>query len=81
MRAGITDFAPHSFRGVAACAMLQNGMTLEDVMKKAGWSNAKTFQRFYHKPVLCEHKGQIVRKKDSRQKLMSIFIVKKEGDK
>ena len=36
MQAGVTDFTPHSFRGVAACAMLQNGMTLEDVMKKAG---------------------------------------------
>ena len=50
--AGIEDFVPHSFRGAAASAMLSSGMTLEDVMKKAGWSNALTFKKFYHKPVL-----------------------------
>ena len=49
--AGIDNFKPHSFRGAAATAMLNSGMTLEDLMKKAGWTQARTFQRFYHKSV------------------------------
>ena len=42
--AGIEDFAPHSFRGAAASAMLSSGMTSEDVMKKAGWSKGNNIQ-------------------------------------
>ena len=34
--AGIKDFSPHSFRGASATAMVQSGLTLEDILKKAG---------------------------------------------
>lgn len=46
--AGIHDFDSHSFRGAASSAMIQSGMSIEDVLIKAGWSNAKTFKRFYY---------------------------------
>jgi hypothetical protein len=36
--------------------MLREGCTLEHIMKSAGWSNAKTFQKFYNKPVVSAEK-------------------------
>jgi site-specific recombinase XerD len=54
--AGIKGFSPHSFRGAASSAMLREGCTLEHIMKSAGWSNAKTFQKFYNKPVMSAEK-------------------------
>ena len=50
--AGTEDFAPHSFRGAASSAMLKGGMTLDDILKSAGWTNAITFQKFYNRPVM-----------------------------
>lgn len=48
---GIEDFAPHSFRGAAASAMARGGVSLAEIMKKAGWSNASTFRKFYFRSV------------------------------
>jgi site-specific recombinase XerD len=49
LKAGITDFAPHSFRSASSSAMIRNGVSLEAVLKKGDWSNAKTFQKFYNR--------------------------------
>ena len=43
VKAGITDFAPDSFRGADSSAMEGSGISLEEVLKKAGWTNATTF--------------------------------------
>ena len=45
--AGITDFTAHSFRSVASSAMAKAGVSIQDKMKKAGWTNAETFCKFY----------------------------------
>ena len=50
--AGIDNFTSHSFRGAAASAMLKCGVSVDHIMKTAGWSNATTFQKFYNKPVV-----------------------------
>ena len=49
--AGITEFAPHSFRGAASSAMFRCGVPLGTILKTAGWSRAQTFQRFYNRPL------------------------------
>ena len=49
--AEIQNYGPHSFRGAASSAMLRSGVSIEDIMKTAGWSKASTFQRFYNKPL------------------------------
>ena len=51
--AGIdTDvFGPHSIRGAASTAAASHGVSLEKILSTAGWSNASTFARFYHKQV------------------------------
>lgn len=56
--AGIKDFAPHSFRGASSSAMLRSGVSVDDIMKSAGWSNASTFQKFYNKPLVSDVKGK-----------------------
>jgi site-specific recombinase XerD len=52
--AGISGYAPHSFRGASSSAMLCSGISVEDIMKSAGWSNASTFHKFYNKPLVSE---------------------------
>ncbi|KAK7487404.1 hypothetical protein BaRGS_00021366 [Batillaria attramentaria] len=47
--AGIENCTPHSFRGASASAMMKSGVTLADICKKAGWSNASTFYKFYYR--------------------------------
>ena len=49
--AGIQNFGPHSFRGAASSAMLQSGVSLEAILRTAGWSKARTFHMFYNKPL------------------------------
>ena len=50
--AGIDNFSPHSFRGAAASAMLKSGISVDHILKTAGWSNASTFHKFYNKPMV-----------------------------
>ena len=38
IHAGITNFAPHSFRGASSSAMLKSGVAVQDILKVAGWS-------------------------------------------
>ena len=47
--AGIEDFTAHSYRSVASSAMAQAGVSIQDIMKKAGWTNANTFYKFYYR--------------------------------
>lgn len=44
-------FKPHSTRHAASTAAFQANVPMHDILKKAGWSNANTFKRFYYKHV------------------------------
>jgi len=50
--AGVQGFTAHSFRSASSSAMLKTGVCIDDILKSAGWSNAKTFQRFYNRPTV-----------------------------
>ena len=52
-RAGIdvSVFKPHSVRSASSSAMLREGTPLEKVLKRAGWSSASTFYRFYNRKI------------------------------
>ena len=54
--AGMTDFAAHSFRGADASAMVTSGVALDDVLQKAGWTNAATFRTFYYRETCNENR-------------------------
>lgn len=55
--AGITDFTAHSFRSASSSAMAEAGVSVQDIMKTAGWTNASTFHKFYYKPVIQKNKN------------------------
>jgi integrase len=51
MKAGIdSSFTTHSTRAVATSLAKQKGVSMDRIAKSAGWSNAKTFFRYYKKP-------------------------------
>ena len=52
-RSGINTevYKPHSTRMASTSHAFQKGLSLEVIMAAAGWSQAGTFAKFYHKPV------------------------------
>ena len=45
-------FGPHSTRAASTSAMTIAGCSVDAIMTSAGWSNAKTFQKFYNMPII-----------------------------
>lgn len=83
-KAGIQNFAPHSFRGASASAMLKCGVPLDDILKTAGWTRASTFYRFYNKPVIANLKGTSVSGAGSvggQSNLLNYFTCYKQSQK
>ena len=54
--AGIdTDYYKgHSTRAASCSKARMNEVSIEEIMKNAGWSNCETFHKFYNKPVLMD---------------------------
>ena len=58
MRSAGTDtkvFGPHSSRTASTSKAQASGLQLNDIMKAAGWTNEKTFARFYNKPIVSDN--------------------------
>lgn len=51
-KAGIINFSPHSCRAAATSKAEMVNVDLEEILKKACWSNAKTFHQHYKKDIL-----------------------------
>ena len=51
-KAGVdtSKFKAHSTRAAAATKAAMSGVTVEDIMKAADWSNEGVFQKFYYRP-------------------------------
>ena len=47
----IPTFTTHSNRSASTSKGLATGIPIEKIMQAASWSNAKTFARFYNKPI------------------------------
>ena len=51
-----TVFGPRSSRSASTASKAQtSGLQLNDIMKAAGWTNKKTFARFYNKPIVSNN--------------------------
>lgn len=46
-----TIFAPHSTRAAATSKAAAKGISIDTIMKTAGWEKEDTFRMFYHKPI------------------------------
>lgn len=52
LRAGVeTQFTAHSTRSASTSKAIMRGVPLSTIVKTAGWANAKTFEKFYHRKV------------------------------
>ncbi|XP_060553557.1 uncharacterized protein LOC132714668 isoform X2 [Ruditapes philippinarum] len=50
--AGVSEhFGAHSTRSASTSRARLHGIPLETIVRTAGWTNAKTFARFYNKPI------------------------------
>ena len=47
----ITQYSSHSTRSASTSKAKAIGVTLKDICKAAGWSNARTFAKHYDKPI------------------------------
>ena len=47
----ITKYSTHSCRAASTSNVKVKGLNIAEIMKCAGWSTARTFARFYDKPV------------------------------
>ena len=45
-----SEFTAHSTRGAACTAAAMNGVTIREVMARAGWSSQDTFSKHYYRP-------------------------------
>lgn len=55
-RSGIDTniYGAHSVRSASTSKAKLKAVPIEDIMKKAGWSNEKTFSKFYDKKIITE---------------------------
>ena len=63
MSAGIDtkNYTTHSSRSAASSYAKAKGVSLEKVVEACGWSNEKTFARFYDKSILTDvNIGQVI---------------------
>jgi len=51
-KAGVHDcFKPHSTRAASSSMANQRGVSLDTIAKSAGWTGARTFAKYYNKPL------------------------------
>lgn len=48
----VTEFTSHSGRSASTSYVTQTSLTLKEILKAGGWSNAQTFAKHYHKPIV-----------------------------
>ncbi|CAC5382053.1 unnamed protein product [Mytilus coruscus] len=53
-------FKTHSTRGASTSAALKAGVSVNSILKSAGWTNESTFRQFYNRPVTVQEYNEIV---------------------
>ena len=48
----VTEFTSHSGRSASTSYVTHTSLTLKEILKAGGWSNAQTFAKHYHKPIV-----------------------------
>ena len=46
----VSQYTAHSTRGTATTTAAKAGISTQEIMERAGWSNQSTFEKFYHRP-------------------------------
>ena len=48
-------FKPHSTRAAAVSKAGKGDVPITEIMTKAGWTNERTFQKYYNKPLIKQN--------------------------
>ena len=48
----VNKLSGNSARPATTSYGMKTGLTLQDILKAGGWSNAQTFAKHYHKPIV-----------------------------
>ena len=48
----VKSYRPHSIRAASTSKAYSVGVPIQEIMKMAGWANARTFALFYNKPIM-----------------------------
>ena len=61
-RSGIylKSYSSHSIRSAVVYMAYQNAIPVEKIMQRAGWTNARTFAKYYKKPINMENQRFII---------------------
>ncbi len=51
----VSTFSAHSTRAASTSAMFNAGVPVDRILQVAGWSNATTFERYYHRGLKTDH--------------------------
>ena len=57
----VTKFSGNSARSAATTYGTLTGLTLQDILKAGGWSNAQTFATYYNKPTATNFGASILK--------------------
>ena len=47
----VTQFKPHSTRAASTSKAKAAAVPIQEILKTAGWSSSRRFDRYYNKPV------------------------------
>ena len=56
-----TTFTAHSTRSASSSAVKEKGLSLKEISKAAGWTNAETFRIYYNKPIVENFGAAVLR--------------------
>ena len=68
------DYSPHSVRAASVSAAASKGLSLSTILKAAGWSNSRTFHKFYERNIHVHASEEAA---NFGQTLLTGFVCKK----
>ena len=64
----LPEFGPGSTRSASTCRALSQGVPIDEIVAKAGWTNTRTFLRNYLRPIShSAHRGLVVQSENLKE--------------
>ena len=62
----VDKFKAHSIRGASTFKAVNMGVSINDIISTADWTNIRTFEKFYHRPLESEDYFPAVLKEEAK---------------
>lgn len=72
------QFTAHSTRSASTSKAILSGIPLATIVKTAGWANAKTFEKLYHRKIKTNKQSfqQAIQNTNSRISVETVTVVR-----